>query len=424
MSLSKEKEKVFAQILKEELVPALGCTEPIAIAYAAAKARAVLGTSPEKVEIHSSGNIIKNVKGVTVPNTDGRRGIEIAAAAGVVGGDPDKKLEVLTTVTPEDIKEAEAQIKKGIYTASLLESPEKLHIIVKAFAGGDSALVEIAGSHTNIIRIEKNGEVLLEQDHAVTSEEEGADRTLLTVKDIITYAKTVDLTEVEDLILEQIRCNTAISKEGLKNSYGVNLGKLLLQRGDDTATKAKATAAAGSDARMSGSTLPVVINSGSGNQGITVSLPVIAYGEVLGSTQEELIRALLVSNLVSIHIKTGIGSLSAFCGAVSAAAGSGAGIAFLHGEEDQVIMDTISNTLAISSGIVCDGAKPSCAGKIASAVDSALLSYQMAKEGKAFGAGEGIVKEDIEGTIQAVGELAAKGMEQTDLELLRIMLKD
>lgn len=415
----------YTNILYEELMPALGCTEPISIAYAAAEAARLLGREPEHLVARCSGNIIKNVKAVVVPNSGGMKGIEAAALLGAVGGNPDKRLEVLTDVTNEHIAKTEALLAQKACTVALLQGGANLHIILEAFAEENSALVEIQDAHDHIIRKERNGEVLFTSDAEGPVAAAETDRDCLNIRDIITYADTVRMEDVADLMRREVDYNTCIAKEGLEKSYGANIGKTLLQvYGDDVKVRAKAAAAAGSDARMSGCNLPVMINSGSGNQGMTVSLPVIEYARELHKDDETLYRALVLSNLVAIHQKTGIGRLSAYCGAVSAACGSGAAITYLYGGDYEAISKTIVNTLANVSGIVCDGAKPSCAAKIASAVDAAILAHSMTVNDMAFAPGEGIVKDTVEETIQSVGRLARDGMRATDDEILKIMVDE
>ncbi|WP_312644615.1 L-serine ammonia-lyase, iron-sulfur-dependent, subunit alpha [Hydrogenoanaerobacterium sp.] len=424
MSLSKEKYLNYVSILKEELIPALGCTEPIAIAYAAAKARNVLGVMPDRIVAECSGNIIKNVKGVIVPTTKDLRGIEAAAIIGAVGGDPAKELEVLTGVTQEHLAQAKALIQKGICEEKILETPAKLHIIIRMFHGDNSSMVEIIHTHTGIVRIEKNDEVLLDVPHSQEENFDGqTDRSCLNVEDIVEFANTVNVDDIREVLAKQVEYNTAISNEGLHKIYGANIGITLLSTyGDDVKIRAKAAAAAGSDARMGGCEMPVVINSGSGNQGMTVSLPVIEYAKELSVTTDRLYRALCVSNLIAIHQKTKIGRLSAYCGAVSAATGAGAAITYLYGGGVKEISQTITSTLANVSGIVCDGAKPSCAAKIASSVDAALLACYMTMQSRGFNSGEGIVKDGVEETIDSVSRLAKDGMQVTDEEILKIMI--
>ncbi|KPU45714.1 serine dehydratase alpha chain [Oxobacter pfennigii] len=423
MALGKEKYENYVHILKEELIPALGCTEPIAIAYASAKAREVLGCIPEKIVAECSGNIIKNVKGVIVPTTKDLRGIEAAAIIGAVGGDASRELEVLAAVNQTHLNQTKILMEKGICEEKLLNTPAKLHIIIRAFKGDDSVLVEIIHSHTGIVRIEKNGKVLLDIPHSEEDEKSGTTTGWMNIREILEFANTVNIEDVRDILNRQVEYNTAISSEGLHRIYGANIGMTLLSvYGDDVKVRAKAAAAAGSDARMSGCEMPVVINSGSGNQGMTASLPVIVYANELSVTTERLYRALCISNLIAIYQKTKIGRLSAYCGAVSAATGAGAGIIYLYGGGEKEISQTITNTLANVSGIVCDGAKPSCAAKIASSVDAALLACYMTMQGRGFQSGEGIVKDSIEGTIDSVGKLAKYGMQVTDEEILKIMI--
>ncbi len=426
MSLTRETYQLYLDILTEELIPALGCTEPIAISYAAAKAREVLGCMPEHIKVRCSGNIVKNVKGVVVPNTGNLKGINASAIAGTVGGDASKVLEVLTVLTPDDIAKTKDLLKTDFCKVELWEdAPANLAIDVEAFGEGHHARVVIVNAHTNIVRLEKDGEVLFEKPVEKTCTYK-TDRSKLNVKDILEFADTLNVEDVRDLFSRQIAYNTAISKEGLTHSYGTGVGATLLKfYGDqDVRIRAKAAAAAGSDARMSGCDLPVVINSGSGNQGMTVSLPVVEYAKELDVGEEKLFRALAVSNLVALHQKTQIGSLSAYCGAVCAAVGSGAAITYLHGGSYEDISRTIINTLGDVAGIVCDGAKPSCASKIASAVDAAILGHTLAMDGKAFAPGEGLIKDDVEQTIASVGRLGKEGMKETDVEVLKIMLDE
>ena len=373
----------YVQILKEELVPAMGCTEPIALAYAAAKAREVLGEKPDTVKIGASGSIIKNVKSVIVPNTDHLKGIPAAAAAGIIAGKPEKELEVIAEVSQEQIEEMKDFLKNTDISVEYVDNGITFDIIVTETKGESSATVRIANYHTNIVLIEKDGQVLFEEKVEGEKEEGLTDRSLLNMKDILDFAETVDIEDVREVIGRQIRYNTAIAQEGLKGNYGANIGSVLLEmEGDNIRVRAKAMAAAGSDARMNGCELPVIINSGSGNQGMTCSLPVIEYAKELNSGEEKLYRALTLSNLVAIHQKTGIGRLSAYCGAVCAGAAAGAGIAYLHGGGYEEIAHTVVNALAIVSGIVCDGAKASCAAKIASSVEAGILGYNMYKCGQ------------------------------------------
>ena len=411
----------YLQILKEELIPAMGCTEPIAMAYAAAKARAVLGKTPEKIDIVISGNIIKNVKSVIVPNTGGLKGITAAIAAGVAVGNADKQLEVLADVKQEDIPKIAEFMSSCQMTVMKSQSDKLLDIDLHLYAGSDSVRLRITDQHTNIVLIEKNGKVLFEAGSAANDGGE-TDRSVLNVQDIVDFAETVDIDDVRELLEKQIGYNLAISEEGLHGSYGASIGKTLIAtRGEDVRVRARAQAAAGSDARMSGCELPVVVNSGSGNQGLTVSMPVIEYAAEIGASKEKLYRSLVLSNLIAVHEKQGIGCLSAYCGVVSAGAAAGCGIAYLCGGDLKTVTHTLVNALAITSGMVCDGAKPSCAAKIAAAVDAGILGYEMYCQGQQFRDGEGIVKKGVENTIRNVGRLGAKGMKETDLEIIRIM---
>ena len=414
--------KTYVAILKKELIPALGCTEPIAVAYAAAYATAVLKSRPERAEAWCSGNIVKNVKGVVVPNTGGLKGIDAAAIAGIVGGDAKAGMQVLEAVKPVQRLEIRQLLEAGYCRTHLLPGDETLHIIVKVFAGDASAEVSIKGSHTNICRVVRDGEVLVDRKAPVGEAAEDA-ASALNVRDIIAFADTVDIEDIAPIIADQIEKNTRISEEGLSGHYGVSVGRTLLKyAGSDIRTRAKARAAAGSDARMSGCALPVIINSGSGNQGMTASLPVIAYAEELAVGRDGLYRALVLSNLIAIHQKTLIGKLSAFCGAVSAACGAGAAITYMQGGDFAAISRTITNAIGNVGGIVCDGAKPSCAAKIASAVDAAIMAHHLAVEGQAFSDGEGLVTADVEGTIANIGQVASVGMKGTDLEILKLMI--
>lgn len=413
----------YVQILKEELVPAMGCTEPIALAYAAAKAREVLGEKPDTVKIGASGSIIKNVKSVIVPNTDHLKGIPAAAVAGIIAGKPEKELEVIAEVSKEQIEEMKDFLQNADISVEYVDNGITFDIIVTETKGESSATVRIANYHTNIVLIEKNGQVLFEEKVEGEKEEGLTDRSLLNMKDILDFAETVDIDDVREVIGRQIRYNTAIAEEGLKGNYGANIGSVLLEmEGDNIRVRAKAMAAAGSDARMNGCELPVIINSGSGNQGMTCSLPVIEYAKELNSGEEKLYRALTLSNLVAIHQKTGIGRLSAYCGAVCAGAAAGAGIAYLHGGGYEEIAHTVVNALAIVSGIVCDGAKASCAAKIASSVEAGILGYNMYKCGQQFYAGDGIVTKGVDETIKNIGRLGKEGMRETNVEIIDIMV--
>jgi len=413
----------YIDILKEELRPAMGCTEPIAIAYAAAKARAVLGVMPERVLVEVSGNIIKNVKSVVVPHTGGLRGIPAAAAAGTVAGDADAELEVLSRVTEQEIAAMSDFLQKTPIEVRHADTGHIFDIMITAYHGSDSAFVRIVDYHTNMVSVKRNGEALVEKE-IVTREDGLTDRTCLSIEGIVDFADSVDVEDVREVLERQIEYNMAIAEEGLRHSYGANIGKTVLRgREYDINYKMRAYAAAASDARMNGCELPVVINSGSGNQGITASVPVIIYARETGKTHEELLRALCVSNLVTTHLKTGIGRLSAYCGAVSAGCGAGAGVAYLKGGRFEMIAHTVVNAVAVDSGIVCDGAKASCAAKIASAVDAGLLGLAMYEDGNQFFGGDGIVKKGVENTIASVGRLARFGMEQTDKEIIHLMME-
>ena len=418
----------YVNILKEELVPAMGCTEPIAIAYAAAVARRTLGRPARRVEVEASGNIIKNVKSVFVPNTGGLRGIPAAAAAGIAAGNPDLELEVLSQIGEAEQAAIRQYLEETPITVKLAASPFIFDITIRAWAEEESALVRIVNYHTNIVRIEKNGQVLKEVEAQAAAEEGLTDKAVLSVEGILEFARECRLSDVEEVIDRQVRYNTAIAQEGLRGDYGANIGQVLLDTyGQDVKIRAKAMAAAGSDARMNGCGLPVVIVSGSGNQGLTASLPVVEYAKELGVDRETMLRAVMVSDLITIHLKAEIGRLSAYCGAVSAGCGSGAGIAWLYGREKDPasllkdVSHTIVNALAVDSGIVCDGAKASCAAKIASAVDAGLLGFYMYQKGQQFRGGDGIISKGVEETIRNIGLLATQGMRETDREILDIM---
>ena len=414
----------YVQILKEELRPAMGCTEPIAIAYAAAKARSVLGGMPDRLLIEVSGNIIKNVKSVVVPHTGGLRGIPAAAAAGVVAGDAEAELEVLSKVTPEQIAAMAAFLERTPIEVCHANTGHIFDIMITAFRGADSAFARIVDYHTNLVTVRRNQETLLEKEITRQQDEGLTDRTCLSVAGIVDFAESVDVEDVRAVLERQISYNMAIAAEGLRGNYGANIGRTVLRgRENDINYKMRDWAAAGSDARMNGCELPVVINSGSGNQGITASVPVIVYARETGKTHEELLRALCVSNLITTHLKTGIGRLSAYCGAVSAGVGAGAGLAYLKGGRFEMIAHTVVNAVAVTSGIICDGAKASCAAKIAAAVDAGLLGLAMYEGGNQFFGGDGIVKTGVENTIAAVGRLARCGMEQTDKEIIELMME-
>lgn len=422
MNLSLEQEQEYIEILKKELVPALGCTEPIAIAYAAAKARQVLGRFPERIELRCSGNIIKNVKGVMVPNSGGLRGVDVATVLGVVGGEADKELEALEAITPEHITRAKELITQGYFSCQLQENVENLYIVATVYAGEHTASVTIVNRHTLITKITKDGEIIFKNQIQMPKQGE-TPKWDLTVSNILDFARTVSLDKVADILERQIRMNTAIAQVGIHGQYGTQIGRTLLESdANDVRIRAQAMAAAGSDARMGGCSLPVVINSGSGNQGMTVTLPVIEYAKEWGVSHETLLRALIISNLISIHLKHYIGSLSAFCGAVTAACGAGAAITYMAGGTCEQIGHTIINAIANVGGIICDGAKSSCAAKIASAVDAAILAHTLSMKGLCFQPGEGIIQEDVESTIKSVGYVGRVGMKTTDIEILNIML--
>ena len=415
----------FISILKEELVPAMGCTEPIAIAYCASVMRDTLGNIPDSIDIYVSGNILKNVKSVTVPNTGGLNGVNVAAAIGVVAGESSKKLEVIANVKEKDIVKLNEYLKITPISVNHSDNESILYIEIVGKYLNEVARVVIQDAHTNITLIEKNSVAIFVNDKKVEEHIVKTDKSVLSIKEIIDFSKIVDIDEVEEVILRQIEYNMAIAKEGISNSYGANIGKTIVKYSNNNIVQyAKALAAAGSDARMNGCEMPVVINSGSGNQGITASVPVVAYAEENNISKEKLYRALVISNLCTIHIKNSIGKLSAFCGVVIAGAGCGAGIAYLDGGDEKEIVHTIVNSLAIISGVVCDGAKSSCAAKIASAVEAGFLGYYMYKEGNQFYSGDGFIKKGVENTIKAVGKIARVGMCETDKEIIHIMLND
>lgn len=415
----------YISILKEELLPAMGCTEPIAVAYASSLAREALGALPERVEISVSGNILKNVKSVIVPNTGGLKGVAAAAAAGIIAGKADKKLQTLTEVTEDDRARIAEYLKTCPFRVTHAQNGCVFDIGIKVFAGSHDAFVRIEGHHTNVVSVEKDGEKLVSGSEIYETDSRLTDRSILNVKDITEFAETVNIADIEELISRQIEYNTAIAEEGLTNDYGARVGKILLKAfGNDVHNLAKATAAAGSDARMNGCSLPVVIVSGSGNQGMTASLPVVVYAKQLGVSREKMICAVALSDLITIHLKTGIGRLSAYCGAVSAGAGAGAGICYLYGGGYENISHTIVNALAIDSGLICDGAKSSCAAKIATAVDAGLTGLEMCRSGSEFHGGDGILESGVEKTIDNVGDLARIGMKETDEEIIRLMIKN
>ena len=415
--------ETYLDILREELVPAMGCTEPIAIAYAAALARDTLGAMPERSVLTVSGNIVKNVKSVVVPNTGGRKGMRSALAAGLCFGRAERELEVIAEAREEDLAAMDAWLGSADITIREAESELPFDLAVELFAGGESAYVHIVSHHTNVVCVRKNSETLREEPWSAEADSVPENRASLNVEDIVCFADSVDVKRLQPILQRQIDCNMAIAEAGLKGGYGAEIGKILLRSyGNSVHNRAKAMAAAGSDARMDGCEMPVVINSGSGNQGLTASVPVIIYGRELGVSESTIFRALAVSNLVTIHLKTGIGSLSAYCGATSAGAGAGAGVCYLYGGRFQEIAHTIVNALAITSGMICDGAKASCAAKIASAVEAGMLGMRMYMHDSQFYGGDGIVVEGVENTIRAVSTIARDGMRGTDKEVIRLMM--
>ena len=420
-----ENYQVFVDILNNELKPAMGCTEPIAIALCASKVKDVLGDIPDILEIYVSGNIIKNVKSVKVPNTNGKFGIKAAAAIGVIAGDSSKELEVIAKATSDDILKLDEYLESKELKIIPVDNDHTLYIEIIGRKNDEYAKVVIQDAHTNISLIEKNNEVLFVNEQKIKTETVNIDKSVLNIKEIIQFADSVDLDDVIDVLEKQVQYNIGIAFEGIRGNYGANIGKTLLKYGlDDITTRCKAMAAAGSDARMNGCEMPVVINSGSGNQGITCSVPVYEYAKKINAPWDRLYRALVVSNLCTIHIKNSIGKLSAFCGVVIAGAGAGAGIAYLEGGDERAISHTIVNALGIISGVICDGAKASCAAKIASSVEAGMLGYYMYKEGNQFTNGDGIIKDGVENTIKAIGEVARVGMCETDKEIIAIMMKE
>jgi L-cysteine desulfidase len=420
------KYQAYVQILKDELVPAMGCTEPISLAYAAAVARRTLGAVPDRVLVEASGSVIKNVKSVIVPNTNHLKGIPIAAAAGIIAGDPDKELEVIAEVTPEQVEQIQKFKEETEISVVHIDEGHLFDIIVTVWNKDSYAKVRIVDYHTSIVLIEKDGEVLFQKDLEEVKGTGVTDRSLLNMMDIWDFINSVDIADIQDVLERQKRYNMAIAEEGLRGDYGANIGKVLLKMygNNDVRVRAKAMAAAGSDARMNGCELPVVINSGSGNQGITVSVPVIVYAQELKVSDEKMYRALALANLTAIHQKTPIGSLSAYCGAVSAGSGSGAGIAYLCGGGFKEVEHTVVNAVAIVSGMICDGAKASCAAKIAESIDAGILGYHMYINGQQFRAEDGIVAHGVEATIQNVGRVGRDGMKGTNEEIIKIMIEE
>lgn len=418
-------EETFISILKEELRPAMGCTEPIAIAYAGALVRKTLGEMPERIDLIVSGNIIKNVKSVIVPHTGKRKGLKAAVAIGVLAGREDLELEVISGVTEEEISQLGEFMDHLIVQIKEAESDFPFDILIRAYRGDNEAMVRLIGHHTNVVRIEKNGNILMDEPVSEDILQTKESKKELSIERIVEFADTVEVSKVKDVLQRQIDYNMAIARAGMEGHYGAEIGRtLMLSYGDTVQNRAKAYAAAGSDARMNGCELPVVINSGSGNQGMTASIPVIVYARDMGVSEEKLLRALIISNLVTIHLKTGIGSLSAYCGATSAGVGAGAGICYLHGGKFREIAHTIVNALAINSGMICDGAKASCAAKIASALEAGFLGWQMNVYHQQFRGGDGIVVKGVENTIRAVGKLARDGMKETDREIIHLMIDE
>lgn len=422
MALNQERTQFYHDLLRSELQPALGCTEPIAIAYASAAAAKALGCFPERISVACSGNLIKNVKSVIVPNTNGMRGVETATIAGFISAKPESGLQVLQTLTDADREKLAACVAADMCSISLLNTAHCLHAVIEAWNGEHKVLVELLDSHTHLARIELDGQIIA-NDEGTSVELAESDDADASLREIWEYCMTADYLPVKDVLERQIKYNYAIAQEGLSKPYGVNVGCALMEISKDVFTRCRAVAAAGSDARMGGCVLPVVINSGSGNQGITVSMPVYVYATEIGATEEQLYRALLLSNLISIFAKHDIGKLSAYCGAVTAATGAGAAITWLQGGDYDAICRTITNALANASGMICDGAKASCAAKIATALDAAFLGMKLSLDGRSFGEGEGIIGGTTSETVHNVGEIARDGMRITDQKILNIMTR-
>lgn len=420
--MKKEVYDTYVSLLHKELTMATGCTEPIAIAYAGARLRAALGAIPEHCTVYCSGNIVKNVMAVTVPNSGGAKGIDTAAMLGIVGGDADSVLDVLHAVTQDDIDLMNKLLAEKRCDCELVEGVENLYIRIEAECGSDTALVEIKDYHSNVTRLEKNGVPLIEEVAPEQKASQSPDKSLLNVRDIYDFANEVNLDDVRGVLENQLRCNSAIAEEGLKNPWGAEVGRTILESSDSLVNRARAYAAAGSDARMNGCPMPVVINSGSGNQGITVSMPLLVYAREYKVDEDKVLRALALANLISLHQKRYIGSLSAYCGAVSAATASACGIAYMMGASYETLCGLITDSINTTGGMVCDGAKSSCASKIATAVGTALLSMEMSEKGRVFLPGEGLVENDVEETIANVGRMGREGMKSTDVEILKIML--
>ena len=423
--ISHEMYNLYVNILKEELVPAMGCTEPIAIAYCASLVKKTLNNLPTRFKIIVSGNIIKNVKSVKVPHTNGMHGIVAACAIGALAGDSAKKLEVISNVTNDDIEKLPSYINNTSFSVEAANNNHNLYIEIYGYYNNDYARVIILDDHVNVVLISSNEKVLYENNEKILKEKKYTDKSILNVLDIMEFAETCNIDDLKEILDRQIKYNMAIALEGINSSFGANIGKTILKYSNgDIISYCKALAAAGSDARMNGCEMPVVIVSGSGNQGITASIPVIAYANKKNIDKERLYRALVVSNLCTIHIKNNIGRLSAYCGVIIAGCGAGAGIAYLEGGGYEEVAHTLVNSLAINSGVVCDGAKSSCAAKIASSVEAGILGYYMYKDGNEFISGDGIVKKGVENTIKAIGILAKKGMCETDKEIIQLMIND
>lgn len=424
MKKNDEKYAQYVKILEEELIPAMGCTEPIAIAYIASYAKEVLGCEPQRIVMEVSGNVLKNVKSVIVPNTEKMKGIQAAVAAGIVCGKAENKLEVLCDVCVQDKQNIRAFMDSHSIEVKLAQSPFIFDLQITLYAKEDYVKARIVNYHTNLVYVEKNGEVLLNND-VNDMKEDVCDKSCLNVEDIVAFADIVEIADVKELLDRQIHYNMTIAEEGMKNNYGANIGKVLMNMyPGDVKVRCRAMAAAASDARMNGCELPVIIVSGSGNQGITASVPVITFARELGYSEEDLYRSLVVSNLVSIHQKSGIGRLSAFCGAVSAGVGSGAGIAYMETKDFNTVAHTIVNALGIVSGMVCDGAKASCAAKIQAAVDAGIMGYCMYLQHQQFKDGDGLIVKGVENTIRNISNLAKEGMKETDKEIIRMMIKN
>ena len=419
----KQIEREFLAILQEELIPAMGCTEPIALAYASAVARRELGEMPTSIVAKCSGNIVKNVFSVSIPNSGGMVGIESAVLLGAIGGNDDLLMEVLESVTPNHIQMANELLSQGVCQVEFLDSEIPLHFEIIQKAGEHHVSVEVRYSHTNIVRITKDGETVFEADSNAFAGAAKTDRSKLNIENIKNFADTVDIELIRPLYDKQIMCNMAIAEEGMTGKYGLGIGKVLMSyNSEGVFQQMKAYAAAASEARMGGCDMPVIITSGSGNQGIASSVPVIIYAREKNIPTEKLYRALAFSSLLTIFQKEFIGKLSAFCGAVSATCAAGAAITYIEDGSKEAIEDTIDNTLANCPGVICDGAKVSCAAKIASCLDAAILGHYLAIQGKAYAANEGILMQEAEGTISCVGHIGRVGMRQTDKEIIKLML--